>query len=79
MECEHLPVETDGRTPQQDDIIQIKGRELIPQEVHAIKGDTGNKCGSAVSPINPIYLGKRIEYGFVTYSGELLYINIDVD
>ena len=70
-------VETDGRTPKQDDI--IKGRDLIPGEVHAIKGDTGNKCGSVVSRINQIYLGKRIEYGFVTYSGELLYINIDVD
>ena len=33
----------------------------------------------AISCINQIYLGKRIEYGFVTYSGELLYINIDVD
>ena len=70
-------VETDGRTPQQEDI--IKGRDLIPGEVHATTGDTGNKCGSAVSQINQIYLGKRIEYGFVTYSGELLYINIDVD
>ena len=70
-------VETDGRTPKQDDI--IKGRDLIPQEAHAIKGDTGNKCRSAVSRINKIYLGKRIEYGFATYSGELMFINIDAD
>ena len=33
----------DGRAPKQDDI--IKGRDLIPDEVNASVGDTGNKCG----------------------------------
>ena len=52
---------------------------MIPDEVNTSEGDTGNKCGSVVSRINQIYYGKNIEYGFEIYSGELIFINIDVD
>lgn len=60
-------------------LFNIKGRDIIPEEVNAIKGDMGNTSGSVVSRINQIYYGRNIEYGFEIYSGELIFINIDAD